>query len=114
MNIDLKNLFIGLLTNANAALYTPAATGINAKINSALAYNADTAAITIDVYVVASGGSGAAAAANQLLASKLIPAGATVNLSELRGVNIIGPGSLVAKASTTNKITLTVSGVETS
>lgn len=112
MNIFLKNLYIGLVTNANVAVYTPLAAGISAKISSASAYNDDTADITLDIYIVPSGGAGAAAASNFIYSALVIPSKKTVMLDMLNGKNVIGAGSLVAKASTTNKITLAVSGVE--
>lgn len=114
MTVSLKNLTIAALTNANVAVYTPAATGISAKINSASAYNSDSSDRTVDIYIVASGGAGAAAVGNQIYAGKLIPAGQSVDLDLLRGKNIIGAGSLVAKASTTAVVSLAVSGLETS
>src|SRR5258707_1257728 len=63
-SVFLKNLYIGLVTNANVAVYTPLAAGISAKIVSASAYNDDTADITLDACIVPSGGAGAAAASN--------------------------------------------------
>lgn len=113
-NIDLKNLFIGLVTDSNVAVYTPAAVGINAKILSASVYNDDAADITLDVYIVASGGAGAAAVSNQIYNNKNVPAGTSISLDLLLSKNIIGAGSLVVKASVTNKLTLAVSGLETS
>lgn len=112
MAIFLKNLTGALLTNANVAVYTPAATGISASIKSASAYNSDTSDRTIDVYIVASGGAGAAAVGNQIYAALLIPAGKTVPLDNLVNKNIIGAGSLVAKASVTSVVALFVSGIE--
>lgn len=113
MAINLKNLFIGLLTDANVAVYTPLSTAVNAKINSASAYNAHSSDLTIDVFIVPSGGAGSAAASNTIYENKLVPANSSISLDLLIGKNIIGAGSLVAKASTTNLITLAVSGVET-
>jgi hypothetical protein len=112
MAIFLKNFTAALLTNANVAVYTPAATGISGNIRSASAYNSDTSDRTIDVYIVASGGAGAAAAGNQVYAALLIPAGKTVQLDALVNKNIIGAGSLVAKASVTTVVSLFVSGYE--
>jgi hypothetical protein len=115
MTIGLKNLYIGLLTNANVAVYTPPGTGgVSAKINSASAYNDDTNDLTVDIYIVATGGAGAAAASNQIYNDKVIPAKSSIDLDLLRGKNIIGTGSLVAKASSTNLVTIAVSGLEVS
>lgn len=114
MAINLKNLYVGLLTDSNVAVYTPAAAGISAKINSISVYNADSSDRTLDAYIVASGGAGSAAASNQVLNDKLVPAGATISLDALVDKNIIGAGSLVMKASVTNVLTVTCSGVETS
>lgn len=112
--VNLKNLTNALLTNANAAVYTPVAAGVSAKINSASCYNSDSADHTVDIYIVASGGAGAAAAGNQIYAAKPVLAGQSIDLDLLRGKNVIGAGSLVAKADASNKVTLTVSGIETS
>lgn len=112
MAIFLKNFTAALLTDANVAVYTPAATGISGMIRSASAYNSDSSDRTIDIYIVASGGAGAAAVGNQILNDLLIPAGKTVQLDSLVGKNIIGAGSLVAKASVTNVVALFVSGYE--
>ena len=115
MTIALKNLYIGLLTNADVAVYTPGGTGgVSAKINSASAYNDHTSDLTVDIFIVPSGGAAAAAAANQIYNDKVIPSKQSVDLDLLRGKNIIGTGSLVAKASTTNLVTLAVSGLEVS
>lgn len=115
MTIGLKNLYIGLVTDANVAVYTPPGTGgVSAKINSASVYNDDTSDVTIDVYIVASGGAGAAAVSNQLYNDKNVPTKTSIDLDLLRGKNIIGTGSLVVKASVTNKLTLAVSGLEVS
>lgn len=112
MAIFLKNFTVALLTNANVAVYTPAATGISGMIRSASAYNSDTSDRTIDIYIVASGGAGSAAAGNTIYSALLIPAGKTVQLDALVGKNIIGAGSLVAKASVTNVVSLAVTGYE--
>jgi ATP-dependent protease ClpP protease subunit len=114
MALNLKNLTIAQLTNANVAVYTPINASVSAKITSASAYNADASDHTIDVYIVASGGAGSAAAGTQIYALKLVPAGQSVSLDLLVAKNIIGAGSLVAKASVTSQVTLAVSGVETS
>jgi hypothetical protein len=114
MAVNLKNLYIGLVTNTNVAVYTPLATGISAKITSASIYNDDVSDITFDAYIVASGGAGAAAVSNQIYNDKNVPAGQSMSLDLLLGKNVIGAGSLVVKASTTNKLTLAVSGLETS
>lgn len=115
MGIGLKNLFVGLLTDSNVALYTPPGTGgVSAKINSASAYNDHTSDLTVDIYIVASGGAGGAAVSNQIYNDKVIPAKQSIDLDLLRGKNVIGTGSLVAKASTTNLVTLAVSGLEVS
>lgn len=115
MGVQLKNLTIAVLTNANVAVYTPVNSGVSAKINAASAYNADSVDRTIDVYIVASGGSGSAAAANAQYTAKVIPAGQSVSLDLLIGKNIMGaggPGSMVAKASVASMITLSVTGIE--
>ncbi len=114
MTVSLKNLTNAQLTNANVAVYTPAATTVSARITAASAYNSDTSDHTVDVYIVASGGAGAAAASNQIYNDKLIPAGQSVSLDLLRGANVIGAGSLVAKADTGALVTLSVFGVELS
>lgn len=114
MAINLKNLTIAQLTNANVAVYTPINSAVSAKINSASAYNTDASDHTIDVYIVPSGGAGAAAAGNQIYAAKVIPTGQSVSLDLLVGKNIIGAGSLVAKSSAASEVTLAVSGIEVS
>lgn len=112
MAIFLKNLTAALLTNANVAVYTPAATGISAMIRSASAYNSDSSDRTITIWIVASGGAGAVAAGTSVYTNLLIPAGKTVQLDALIGKNIIGAGSLVGVASVTNVVSLFVSGYE--
>ena len=114
MAINLKNLTNAQLTNANVAVYTPVNSAVSAKINSASVYNSDSADRTVDIYIVPSGGAGAAAAGNQIYAAKLVPMGQSVSLDLLVGKNIIGAGSLVAKASVTLVVTLSVSGIEVS
>lgn len=114
MTISLKNLTVAQLTNADVAVYTPAAVGISAKINSASVYNDDVVDRTVDIFIVASGGSGAAGAGTTIYNDKLVPAKTSIDLDLLRGKNIIGAGSLVAKASVAAMLTLSVSGVETS
>lgn len=117
MALNLKNLTIGQLTNSNVAVYTPLNAGVSAKILSASVYNNDASDHTIDVYIVATGGAGSAAASNAQYLAKTVPAGQSVGLDLLVGKNIIGaggPGSLVAKASVASQLTLSVSGVETS
>ena len=114
MTISLKNLFIGQLTNANVAIYTPTVVGVSAKINSASVYNNDASDHNLDIYIVSSGGAGAAAASNQIYESKNVPAGQSISLDLLIDKNVIGAGSLVAKADANSVLTLAVSGVETS
>lgn len=115
MTVGLKNLYVGLVTNANVAVYTPPGTGgVSAKINSASVYNDDTSDRTIDVYIVASGGAGSAAVSNQIYNDKAVPAKTSIDLDLLRGKNVIGTGSLVVKADVTNVLTLAVSGLELS
>lgn len=114
MSISLKNLFIGQLTNANVAVYTPAAAGISAKINSVSVYNSDASDHTLDAYIVASGGAGAAATSNQIYNDKLVPAGTSISLDLLVDKNIVGAGSLVMKADASAVLTVVASGVETS
>lgn len=112
MAIFLKNLTAALLTNANVAVYTPAAAGISAMIRSAHAKNSDSSDRTISIWIVASGGAGAVANGTVIYTDLLIPAGKTVQLDALIGKNVIGAGSLVAVASVTNVVNLFVSGYE--
>lgn len=114
MGVSLKNLFIGQLTNANVAIYTPLAAGISAKINSISVYNDDASDHTLDAYIVESGGSGAAAATNQIYSAKLVPAGTSISLDLLVDKNVVGEGSLVMKADANSVLTVVCSGVETS
>lgn len=112
MTIALKNLVPGSqLTNATATYYTAGA-GVSAKINNATAYNADTSAHNLTVYIVPSGG--AAGVANEVLATKSVAPGATVILSELIGKNIETGGTIQALADASAHVNLMVSGIEVS
>ena len=114
-----KRLYIGQLTAASTTLYTAPsapttanALGINplAAIETIWLCNTDTAARTVTLYVVESGGS---AADNRAVAKDLsIPAKSSIELSPAGGFLLEASDTLRGLADTTLKVTVLVTGTE--
>jgi predicted amino acid racemase len=95
-----------------AASATSYYTSTNAAtmVQKATAFNSDSSARTIDIWVVVSGGS--ATDANKILEGKSIDVNATEILHALEGHVIPSGSSLFAQASTGSVITLAISGLK--
>lgn len=107
--ISLAKLVAGSqLTGSVATYYT--ATNKTATIKNATAVNTTAGAVTITVYIVASGGS--ATSSNIVISAKSIAAGETYNCPELIGKVVALGGTIQALASSATSITFMVDGLE--
>lgn len=107
--ITLAKLIAGSqLTGSVATYYT--ATNKKATIKNATAVNTTAGAITLTVYIVASGGS--ATTSNIVISAKSIASGETYNCPELVGKVVASGGTIQALASSAASISFQVDGIE--
>lgn len=96
------------LTGSAATYYT--ATNCTARIDNCTLTNTDAGAITVTVYIIASGGT--ASADETIIAAKSIAAGDCYTCPELVGKTIPSGSFVQALASTASKIVIHMSGIE--
>lgn len=103
-----KRLVAGSALTGSLATYYTAGTGVTAIVKEIVLCNTHTAAITVDVHIIPTGGSGAVA--NQIFQDLALQAGETKMFSVSE---VLTAGYFIqALASTADKVALTVSGVE--
>lgn len=108
-NIFLDNFDV---PNSASAAFTVPTTLVKVTIAAATIHNYGTTKEDFTIYIVPSGGS-----ANDLteaISNRSIAVDETIDLFELIGRPILVGGSIQAKASTATKLSLSVSGSETS
>lgn len=105
MSVAWQTLSQSVLAAAAASKYAPGAAKQGA-IHSAHAWNPTAAAVTLNVYLVPSGGT--AADATRVFQWS-VPAGKSLYLAELINLKIANPSSLYADG---NGVTLTITGAE--
>ena len=111
MTVKAKRFALAQLAAADAAIVT-GNSNVTTVIKRAVFSNTDSAAHTITLNVVASGGS--SSAANQVVNARALAAGETYVSPELAGV-VLSPGDMIrGLADAASKVTVTVSGVEIS
>lgn len=102
-------LYSNQLTATTVTTIYTVGSGKGAKIATATICNTDASAQTIDVHVVASGGS--AGATNKVISAYSIAAGDTLSLNDILGGMMLGEGDFIAvKAGTANKLNVTLTG----
>lgn len=106
-SMALNSLIAGTTAGTATTVYT-ANNGIG-QIDQATAYNSDAAAITLYIYILPSG---TAATAVDPIDSVSVPAGQSVILNKLISHKVPSLGSVQCYAGTTNKIRVSLSGVE--
>lgn len=105
MSVTWKTLSQGILTAVAASQYAPGAAKQGA-IHSAHAWNPTAAAVTLNAYLVPTGGT--AADATRVFQWS-VPAGKPLYLAELVNLKIANPSTLYADG---NGVTLTITGAE--
>ena len=96
------------LTDSAATYYT--ATNCTARIDNCTLTNTDAGAITVTVYLIASGGT--ASADETIISAKSLSAGECYTCPELVGKTIPSGSFVQALAGTTNKVVIHMSGIE--
>ena len=96
------------LTGSAATYYT--ATNCTARIENCTLTNTDAGAITVTVYIIASGGT--ASADETIISAKSIAAGDCYTCPELVGKTIPSGSFVQALAGTASKIVIHMSGIE--
>lgn len=96
------------LTDSAATYYT--ATNCTARIDNCTLTNTDAGAITVTVYIIASGGT--ASADETIISAKSLSAGECYTCPELVGKTIPSGSFVQALAGTTNKVVIHMSGIE--
>ena len=96
------------LTDAAATYYT--ATNCTARIDNCTLTNTDTGAITVTVYIIASGGT--ASGDETIISAKSLSAGECYTCPELVGKTIPSGSFVQALAGTASKVVMHMSGIE--
>lgn len=105
MAVNWKTLAQGVLTGAAAVFYTPAAAKQGA-VHTANAWNPTAAAVTLNVYLVPSGGT---ANDTTRVSQVSIPAGKSLAITDIINLKVVNPAVLWADAA---GVTLTLTGAE--
>lgn len=103
----LNDQISGTTDAAPDTLYT--ASNGTAQIRKATAFNNSGSAVTVDIYILPSGGS---ASSTEPIVSKSVGMATTVSLSELEGHVVPDGGRIQAFAGTANVIFVSLSGIE--
>ncbi len=109
MAITLKNIIPRKLAE-NAATTQYTATNCKTVIDKFTATNTTAAPVTVDVYLVASGGT--AGAANKVVSAKSIQAGETYTFPELVGQSLENGGFISTTAGAATSLVISASGRE--
>lgn len=105
MSVNWKTLYQGVLTGTGAAVYSPGA-ALQGAIHAANVWNPTAAAVTLNLYIVPTGGSAADATR---VVKMSVPAGAYAPIPDIVNHKIANPSALYADGL---GMTLTISGAE--
>jgi len=111
MTITIAQLIAPQHIAASATTYYTA-TRVKARIDEFTLTNTDTAAQTVTVYLIASGGS--ASASNTIISAKSIQPGECYIASEMVGKSMPSGSFIQALCSTASKVVIEASGIEVS
>jgi len=108
MSVTINQLIAPQQVAATATTYYTS-TRATTRIDSFTLTNTDTAAQTVTVYVIASGGS--ASAANMIISAKSIQPGECYIATEMIGKTLPASSFVQALCSTASKVTIEASGI---
>lgn len=112
MNIQPKNIIQATLMGSTLTKYYSAPAATSTVITKLTACNTDSTAYTVDVHLVASGGT--PGTSNAIVKGYPVAANFTVDITELVG-HVLAPGaSIYALASVASKVVIRGSGMEAS
>lgn len=109
MTVSIKQLIAPTQIAATATTYYTA-TRVTARVDTFTLTNTDTAAQTVTVYLIASGGS--ASATNTIISAKSIQPGECYVATEMIGKTVPSGSFIQALCSTASKVTIEASGIE--
>lgn len=105
MSVNWKTLYQGVLTGTAAAVYAPGA-ALQGAAHTVNLWNPTAAAVTVNFYLVPSGGSAADATRIHRVS---VPATSSQSVPEVINTKVVNPSSLYADG---NGVTLTITGAE--
>ena len=103
--VNWKTLYQGVLTATAAAVYAPSA-ALQGAAHTVNLWNPTAAAVTVNFYLVPSGGTAADATRIHQVS---VPAGKSIMVPEVINTKVVNPGALYADGV---GVTLTITGAE--